>query len=282
MMLASMTMTSAQIPNSGFEDWTSMGTYEVPNGWATVNGAIPNDLFFPCTKSTDHYPPNVGQYSMRLESNLLYQQGGWGISVTDTFAYPFEPAFAVVGHPNTLYGYYRYDSQAGDEAWIVLALFNEGALLHTSQFHGPASDVSEWTLFQLDIDSYSVADSATLMIFNFYPTTQDDGPNGNSVLYVDNLSFDTPITSVEELNGKSPAFSLCPNPATDRVQVVTAQNVGAGTTVSIYSIIGVLVCSETLNQDGQQVDVSALPSGTYMVELRTSETVSSRKLMIQR
>ena len=29
----------AQIPNSGFENWTAVSTYSVPNGWGTLNGS---------------------------------------------------------------------------------------------------------------------------------------------------------------------------------------------------------------------------------------------------
>ena len=28
----------AQIPNHGFESWQPQGNYEVPTGWATMNG----------------------------------------------------------------------------------------------------------------------------------------------------------------------------------------------------------------------------------------------------
>jgi hypothetical protein len=279
LLLTTFTVSHAQIPNNGFEDWITDGSFEEPAGWATTNGAVPNDLFFACTKSTDHFPAGVGQYSMRLESNLLFQQGGWGISVTDTFAYPFEPAFAIEGHPNTLYGYYKYDSQAGDEAWITLALFNNGEMLHTSQFRGPASDVSEWTLFQLDIEDYDVADSATLMIFNFYPTSQIDGPNGNSVLWVDNLSFDSPITSIAE-NQEARQFDLYPNPASEMVTVDMGTMSAEGSILSVYSMLGSLVMSEAPKGNRHHLNVSALHNGSYVVELRDREQVTYRKLHV--
>ncbi len=65
--------TNAQIPNSGFENWTTTGSYQEPTGWATMNPASAGP-FYSCTISTDHYPVSVGNYSMRLESNTSLTQ----------------------------------------------------------------------------------------------------------------------------------------------------------------------------------------------------------------
>ena len=59
---------NAQIPNSGFENWTTVGSYENPTGWATMNPYCAGP-FYSCTKSTDHYPASVGNYSIRIENN---------------------------------------------------------------------------------------------------------------------------------------------------------------------------------------------------------------------
>jgi len=269
----------AQIPNSGFESWDAMDGYENPTDWATVNGAIPGGEYFPCTKSDDHYPENVGSYSMRLESDLEFLQGGWGISVTDTFAYPFEPAFAIQGHPTSLHGYYKYESQNGDEAWFTIVLFFEGNAIFNNQFRSPAANVDNWTAFQIDFDSYVEADSATLMIFNFYPSTQTDGPNGNSVLWVDNLSFNSPITGVSALSAPS-EFAMYPNPTTGQVTLKLNGTNTSSSTLIVYNVLGEVVLSQALQQQ-RQLDLSGLSNGIYTVELRSSESSVQQKLIVQ-
>jgi len=43
--------TNGQIPNSGFETWTTVGSYENPTDWATMNASSAGP-FYSCTKST--------------------------------------------------------------------------------------------------------------------------------------------------------------------------------------------------------------------------------------
>lgn len=89
--------TNAQIPNNGFEDWTTIGSYENLNDWATYNSYSAGG-FYSCTKSTDHYPTSVGSYSIRLENNtsLTQMTGGWGLAITDTMAYPINRHFLLL------------------------------------------------------------------------------------------------------------------------------------------------------------------------------------------
>jgi hypothetical protein len=124
-ILFAMTIaTNAQIPNSGFEDWITVGIYEDPTEWATYN-SYSTGSFYSCTKSTDHYPASVGNYSIRLENNtsLTQMTGGWGMAMTDTMAYPLQPSFPIVGHPNSLCGYYKYNPLNNDSLYIRIMLF---------------------------------------------------------------------------------------------------------------------------------------------------------------
>jgi len=282
LFLTGLSASQAQIPNAGFEDWTTVGNHENPDGWATMNG-LSGTSFNSCTKSTDHYPANVGQYSVRLENNTALAQftGGYGGVVTDAFNYPFQPAFPVIGNPTSLHGHFKFTSLNGDQVWVKLVLFNQGTIVADESYVSEAQSYPEWTPFEIQLDDYGDADSATIMLFAFYPIGQTDGPNGNSVLWVDNLSFNSPITSVEDLRGTANGFNLFPNPTIDQFTIRTDAAVTEGTTISVYSILGSLVHTEALRNSGQTVNVSGLPAGTYVVELRTSNSLSSRKLFIQ-
>jgi hypothetical protein len=222
----------------------------------------------------------VGDYSMRLETGLLYLQGGWGIAVTDTIAYPFQPAFAIQDNPTSLHGYYKFVAEAGDQAWVRLIFFFEGEMVADGDFLSEAASTNGWEAFQITMPQYAEADSATLMIFNFYPTSQSDGPNGNSVLMVDNLSFDFPIMGLSEEDAPS-ALSVFPNPTTGQVTLnVGAANPADGI-LNIYNALGQRVLSSVLQQQQTQLDVTGLGNGIYTLEWRNAETSVQQKLVLQ-
>ncbi len=62
-LLAMTITTNAQIPNGGFEDWITEAEIEIPAApWITNNlqNKPVNVTYNPVTKSSDHFPENVG------------------------------------------------------------------------------------------------------------------------------------------------------------------------------------------------------------------------------
>ncbi|MCF8460336.1 MAG: T9SS type A sorting domain-containing protein [Flavobacteriales bacterium] len=275
----------AQIPNNGFEDWTQDGNYVTPDDWATTLQGQPGP-YFPVTRSADHYPSNVGMYSMRLENDPSFMPlgGGYGMAITGSFNFPFEPAFPISGNPTNLYGYYKYNSVNEDTAFIKVVLFNNGVEVNSGNLLNDAlvvtSTVTDWTSFNVQFDSYTTADSALIWISAFIPSGMDDTPNGNSVLYVDNLSFDGLINSVNDFQDAS-ELSLYPNPANQAITIATDAMNTKNASVQIYSLTGALVKTVPLMRDNQNVDVSGLANGTYVVTVSDTESISRTKLVVQ-
>ncbi|MCF8464618.1 MAG: T9SS type A sorting domain-containing protein [Flavobacteriales bacterium] len=276
---------TAQIPNSGFEDWTQDGNYFTPDDWVTTLQGQPGP-YFPVTRSADHFPSNVGMYSLRLENDPSFVPlgGGYGMAITGSFNFPFEPAFPIAGNPTNLYGYYKYNSVNEDTAFIKVVLFNNGVEVNSGNLLDDAlvvmSSVAEWTSFNLQLDPYSAADSATIWISAFYPSSMTDLPNGNSVLYVDNLSFDGLISSVDNQVADE-MLKVYPNPANDVFTLSKETlNIEDGL-VQIHSMAGVLMLSEQLQKDEQRIDVSKLANGCYVVSVVGTEIHSKLKLVVE-
>jgi hypothetical protein len=280
-LIAATIRTNAQIPNNGFENWTTVGSYENPDGWATGN-ILCAGPFYSCTKSTDHYPTTVGNYSIRIENNtsLTQMTGGYGMAITDTMAYPFKPAFPIVGSPTSLCGYYKYNSFNNDSMFIRIVFFNNSVMLGYNTFITGIT-TSAWTSFVLPL-TYPTADSATLYFSAFYPSGYTDGPNGNSVLYVDNLSFNNLINSVSQNLSKNALINFYPNPASNLVTLNIDNIDNQDLTLNIYNIMGSLVKTEIFKQNQQQISVSDLSNGVYMVEIKSKERTEKQKLIIQR
>lgn len=254
-------LINAQIPNKGFENWTTTGNYENPNGWATMNN-FSVGTFYSCEKSDDSYPVGVGNYSIKLTNNTAFSQmtGGFGMTATNAFDYPFKPAFPIIGHPTSLKGYYKYVSINNDSMFVEIILFNEGTIVCNNEFVTYAT-TTEWTPFNVPISNYVTADSATIIMSAFYPSHPTDVPKGNSSLKIDNLNFDTFITGINEQTTERELFHLYPNPASDVINLDIPNVNNECLTLNIYNLTGSVVKSEILKQNKQQINIGDLNQG---------------------
>jgi len=281
-VLIAMTINSnAQIPNNGFENWITVGSYMEPQGWATTN---PNSAggFYAVTQSTDHYPVNVGSYSVRIENDtsLLFNGSGMGIIMSgDSICEP-QPVFPITGHPNSFCGYYKFIPQNNDTLCIGLQLFLGGQSVSGAALITNVA-APNWTPFNVPFMSYVSADGGhiTLSPWNAGPIST---PYGNSVLYVDNLSFDSLITSVPEQLVNNILFNLYPNPALDIVTLNIDNTNNEDLALNIYNIMGVLVKSEMLKQSQRQINIRDLSNGIYMITIKSKNLTEKQKLIIQR
>lgn len=82
--------------------------------------------------------------------------------------------------------------------------------------------VPEWTSFCFPISEYTDGDSAIITMTSFFnDTTREEpaGPFGNSVLFVDNISFDSLVsTSVNQIVNPVD-LKIYPNPGKDVVHI---------------------------------------------------------------
>ena len=284
--------TNAQIPNNGFENWVTVGTTIEPEDWHSAYSLIDSTgNYCPVTKSTDHYPPNIGSFSARIANDTaIFNTGiapgnflGWGF-ITSTEMND-QPLFPVTGHPIALCGYYKFLPENNDTMNIGVHFYYNGAEI-TSANYKNAVAASNWTSFKVYVDDtlYSNVDSARVSFEACNePKNGIGGPLGNSVLYIDNLSFDNLLsTSIPEKNAKKPLFSLYPNPAYDIVNLNFDPTNKAEMTLTIYNIIGELIRSESIAQNQVQIKTGDLDNGIYMVEIKTKEWSEKQKLIIQR
>jgi hypothetical protein len=280
----------AQIPNAGFENWTAYGNGMIPDGWWTSNDSLSSTgTYFPVTRSTDHYPVTVGGYSIRLENNPLLSPD-WakaGIAWTGEWNGNNYPVFPVTGHPVKLCGYYKFLPQNGDTMDIHFVLYQNGLEITLGSFKS-TDTVAAWTAFNILVSdtNYASADSARIIICAFNTDNFLAGIHGNSVLYVDNLSFDSLITSpqlsVTDLEVKTGLFTFYPNPATDFVTLDITGNGAPKTVLNIYNLTGVPVETELIRQNNQDINFRYLNNGIYILEMRSGDNTERQKLIIDR
>lgn len=280
-------ITNAQIPNHGFELWTTSGSYSDPDsGWVT-NNQFSAGTYYPVTKSADHYPASVGSFSIKMENNsLLSGTAAEKYGYTATAKYPGYngPFFRITGHPNSLCGYYKFESFNNDTMTITAVLYQNGVVVSTAVFTD-TSTTSTWTSFNIPFSTYTVADSAQIGFSAFHSSldgTFPTGPYGNSILYIDNISFDNLITGVPDHISDNTTLMLFPNPATDIITINVNGSSKTDLNVNIYNITGSLVKAETLEQNQQQINISNLSNGIYLVEINSENICKTQKLIIQK
>lgn len=95
-------------------------------------------------------------------------------------------------------------------------------------------------------------------------------------LFLDqNLSINDNIDNTRLLN-------IFPNPASDIITINIDKVSNENMILNIYSGIGALVKSELLKQNQQQINISDLNNGIYMIEVKSKEWTGKHKLIIQR
>ena len=274
----------SQIPNNRFENWTNTGNYLTPDEWWTSNDSAAG-TFYPVTRSTDHYPLAVGNYSLRLENNisLLPDWGAMGIAWTGGWEGNNYPVFPITGHPLSLCGYYKFIPQNNDTMEIHIRLYKNGVDVSGGQFKNSAA-MSSWGSFSIPLSAYADADSARIMILSCY-NNDFPFPLGNSVLYVDNLSFDSLITDGIPETADTNPFFVYPNPASEIIKIDFNKKGINLIGLEIYNA----QCQEVFtekdfdNNDLLSVNVSGLAEGFYIVRIKTSEEQSYfQKLQINR
>lgn len=246
---------SQNIPNAGFETWTSQGfpAYENPANWGTLNGSTAIISIFTTVKATgaDAY---TGNSAIKLISKFISfaSQTAPGMATTGTIntsTQAVEGGFVYTQRPHALTGWYKANPQTGDKGSIEVKLWRrvggvevvvgEAVLVVTAP-------TSTYTRFVLPIN-YTTAnapDSARLILFS------SDGANAvaESELIVDDL-----------------AFTFCPT-----ASIATTDETGVGTndgTAEVTVTGGTSPYSYLWDNGRTTVSLLGLSSGNYCVSV---------------
>lgn len=262
---------SSQIPNNGFEDWVPVANCEDPMEWYSTNLLDTPSVFCPVSRSSDHFPAAIGSYSLRLENNpaLLPSFRALGVALSTRLDGSDRPLFPVIGHPNSLCGYYKFDCVNRDTMSINVYLYDNGVELASGRMWVD-STVSSWTPFNIPIAPYVSADSARISILTC--NVEGAGAQGNSVLHVDNLSFDTLIVSQVRDEPSEALWRLYPNPAVSWVDLELNSKFGNVSRVEVVDLSGRTprVWNPVALTSAMRLELSELDGGIYHLRVMTT------------
>lgn len=98
----------SQIPNSGFETWTTVGAYNVPTGWDNLDSLTNSMSVYTCEKGT---PGSPGVSFLKLTSKTFGTAVAPGIAVSgklDMTTYMPKSGFAYTSRPANLTGSWQH------------------------------------------------------------------------------------------------------------------------------------------------------------------------------
>src|ERR1022692_1767733 len=266
------------IPNSGFENWTTVGNYDSLNNWGSTNQAC-SGPFYSCTKSTDHYPNSIGSYSVRLENDTALLLNYCGLGTAGIASQTYGPGFPITGHPTSLTGWYKFIPLNGDTMTILSKLYYAGVNVSQAQLVSTVA-APNWTSFNIPFTSYTTADSGNIYLAAYLVSSY---PHGNSVLYVDNLNFDVLLTGILTIDMVN-KISVYPNPITTTLNIhqSNSQLSILNSQLFITDILGNEVYTQAINSNDNSISISNLSNGVYFYQITNDKETLQGKFIVQK
>ncbi len=272
-LMFAMAISEAQIPNGGFEAWTSMGSYSNPGSWDCYNNFTGSMGVYTCEQGM---PGSQGMYYLKLSSKNVTGLGLIpGVAVSGLIdMMTMEPAsgFAFSQRPASLTGKCQHNNSTG---YVDVQLTKWNSMMQMRETVGSGHLVFSgsqpgWTAFSVQI-SYMNGNNPDSCIISL----SSSGATGSAADYlsIDDLSFSgtTGIADAKDIS----SMSVFPNPASSYVEAGIRLDGVKTFSYRITDMQGRLVQSATDIDAGIRavIDVASLPKGSYIMEITAGKGV---------
>jgi hypothetical protein len=278
----SLTFTSScvlaqQIPNAGFETWTTGN----PDNWATSNAA---PLYTNVTKSTTAHG---GSASARGDVVSIL---GSPVNIQPTLqSGPTGEGFAIASRPAAISGWYQFTSVNSDRFGVNVALFKGGVNGTVVANAALADPTSRATWFQFNVPFIYVSAETPDVCVIQHQIISPTGPNPSlgSFFLLDDLAF-SGATGVDAGSSSPRSFVLhqnYPNPFNPSTLITYDLPAAANVRLSVYNLLGQEVASlvqERLDAGTHRAAFNGqgTPSGMYLVRLQADGLTQTRSMLL--
>jgi hypothetical protein len=191
-------------------------------------------------------------------------------------------------------GYYKYEPITSEDSasiYMFFRVYNDKTAdcdsVYESVKYLPAA--SDWTLFSMDVPVDAISEiiqgqlptHLTLACTSMkIPLGQEDIiSEQGSVLWIDDLSYESIIVSVEDADALS--ISAFPNPASDLLKL-NVPNQSVVKLAQLIDIQGRTVKQLDCNALNEAIDISDIDSGSYFVKVVAQDEVWVTTVVIER
>jgi len=275
----------AQIPNSGFENWTSMGTYDNPDGWGTLNNTTAIASVYTVTKAT---PGSPGNYYMKITSRTIGTAVAGGIAVSgrlDSMTMQPMSGFAYNQRPANFTGKWQHMIYGTSQGSVMATLtrwdtgLNQRVAVATASVTLSGMAMS-WATFTLP---FTYADGGFPDTCIIVLKASGANPTNNDYLWVDNLAFTGSVAGIADQNSLTGSVQVYPSPAKDVLTLELNLKTSQKALIELMDLTGKTVSSQTLSVNGgktkQVLDISGMTKGVYLLKV-SGETGSELKKVV--
>jgi hypothetical protein len=284
-----LTSTSllAQIPNNGFESWSSVGTYSVPNGWGTLNNTTTLSGIYTATKGT---PGSPGTSYLKLTSKTIATSvvNGMAVSgVLDSITMTPKSGFAFNQRPASLTGKWQHMIYGSSQGSIIVKLtrWDSGINARVSVASGSVTlsgMAMSWANFTIPL-TYAEGNNPDSCIIVL--KASGSNPTNNDYLWVDNLAFSGTVTGLKNQESFLSDMNVFPNPSIETINVNLNLKTAQKVSVELFDMTGKLVISKDfgiIQGDTKQViNVNGIPKGTYVLRVIAEKGIEVKKIIIE-
>lgn len=259
-----------QIPNNSFENWTSVGAYEIPDQWGTLNNLTSPSSVYTATKGT---PGNPGNSYLQVTSRATASGVVPGIVVSgqlDTVTMQPKSGIAFAQRPQELTGNWQYMSFSGSPGSITITLtrwdsINAQREIVASAFQSLPGMVMSWSFFSINITylNGNMPDTCLIVLEASGPA-----PSDNDYLWVDNLNFNGNVIGISDPSMPGNSVMVWPNPSSDHFIVSFDRSLEENVLIEMIDLRGRVVLRQVGIRGNAQVTLAPdVESGTYIIRI---------------
>jgi hypothetical protein len=279
-------------PNGGFENWSTVSTFQEPDNWQTLNFlsfATSNPLSAFKASGIDKHS---GNYALKLKtvsfnSNPFSGQIGdssgtifTGKITTSPLAFKY--GFAYTGRPEKLEFWSKYIPVGDDTAGVAVVL---------TKWNGINDDTIAVCLVSISPSQGYIPNQLNLFYFS---TEQPDSAvigfassrspltaRLNSTLYIDDVEF-TGWVGINKNTKNDNHVKIFPNPVKDHLTILAQIN--EATNVKVFDALGKSVGIYKIENFSADINSSSYAEGIYLYEIidKKDEVLSKGKFNVVR
>lgn len=260
----------AQIPNSGFENWMNMGSYNNPDNWSTLNNTTAGSGVYTALKGT---PGSPGTAFLKLISKTVGSSVVNGVAVCGTIdsltmiptgGFPFNtrPAALTGKWQHMIYG----TSQGSIQVYLTRWDAGMGMQMPVASGSVTLSGMAmSWANFSIPLTYTDGSNPDSCMIVM---RASGSAPTNNDYLWVDNLAFTGTVTGLSNIEAPKDLLQVINQ--NGNLQITVHALPFAHASIDIVTVSGQIVQHSAVQTDG---------SGRASVELALTN-VNSGILLI--